>query len=152
MKISPTAAYLQQSFPGHDLDWSWLQDQLLLDLAHIQLLRDGFREWSVTDERLLLVRRRPRFGNSAIPDADIGVQIHRFLLLFGKKSSTLQNSFRQRCSCWHGLVGQRSKLSRRRAFRLFEKDRLVGIQLDHSRDGQRIRRRRRDSAFGPRRC
>ncbi|WP_223788434.1 exodeoxyribonuclease V subunit alpha [Marinicella meishanensis] len=55
MKISPTVAYLQQSFPGHDLDWSWLQDQLLLDLAHIQLLRDGFREWSMTDERLLLV-------------------------------------------------------------------------------------------------
>lgn len=51
---TPSAPYLQQSFPGSGLDWPWLQERLMLDLAHIQLLRDACGEWAVNDDRLLL--------------------------------------------------------------------------------------------------
>ena len=57
MKLIPgtevTAFYLQKAFPGYGLDWSWAADNLQLDLAHVQLLRDFHHHWPAVDEALL---------------------------------------------------------------------------------------------------
>jgi exodeoxyribonuclease V alpha subunit len=50
-----STSYLQQSFTAYDLDWPWLQENLQLDLAHIQLLRDFQKDWPASDPQLLLV-------------------------------------------------------------------------------------------------
>ncbi|MCX7553487.1 exodeoxyribonuclease V subunit alpha [Marinicella sp. S1101] len=54
MKPVITANYLQKCFNAFDFDWLWLQENLQLDLAHIQFLRDFQMGWSDTDQRLLL--------------------------------------------------------------------------------------------------
>ncbi len=54
MRPIVTVNYLQQSFPGYDLDWLWVSEKLQLDLAHIQLLRDFQSQWQQHDPRLLL--------------------------------------------------------------------------------------------------
>ncbi|GAA4808628.1 RecBCD enzyme subunit RecD [Marinicella pacifica] len=38
-------SFLQQCFPGLDLDYVLLSEQLNLDLAHLQLLRDCYQSW-----------------------------------------------------------------------------------------------------------
>jgi len=57
MKLIPgtqvSAAYLQKSFPDYGLDWPWAAENLQLDLAHIQLLRDFHNNWPAVDEALL---------------------------------------------------------------------------------------------------
>ncbi len=49
-----TPAYLQQAFPDYALEWTYLQDQLQLDMGHIQLLRDFHHHWPAHDPALLL--------------------------------------------------------------------------------------------------
>ncbi len=54
MKSVATSLYLQHSFAAYDLDWLWLQENLQLDLAYIQLLRDFQANWAEPDPGLLL--------------------------------------------------------------------------------------------------
>ncbi|MCB1582404.1 MAG: exodeoxyribonuclease V subunit alpha [Marinicella sp.] len=53
MKFQVNSRLLQQRFPFSALNHCWITENLSLDLGHLQLLRDCFKQWQLSDDTLL---------------------------------------------------------------------------------------------------